>query len=274
VIWGYERDTDGVYVRRAFAVEDDVQRGLGLTNFRANLAPPSAADPSHRDGRLSTMYLAKRFLVHRIPPEYDKALAGGMTDYQQVRAHARNVLLDFPKVLRSSLMITRKRLLAKRKLPSLVSRSPFNEYRLHFDAEQRPNRNSRITLIQEVDRFGVPRLRVDWRYSQEDLASPVQSLQLLGDELSRSGVGELRIDSQLLSDAIERELGVGSHHIGTTRMAASPRMGVVDPTCRVHGVDNLFVASSSVFPTTGAANPTLTITALAIRIADNVRRAG
>jgi len=63
-----------------------------------------------------------------------------------------------------------------------------------------------------------------------------------------------------------------AHHIGTTRMSASPSSGVVDPQCRVHGVDNLYVAGSSVFPTGGWAFPTLTIVALALRVADSLRQ--
>jgi choline dehydrogenase-like flavoprotein len=272
VIWDYERDPQGVYVRRVFSLSDEEQRRLGLPNFRAILAPPSVADPSHRSGLLSAVYLAKRFLVHRIPPEYDKALAGGMTGYQHLAAHARNVLLGSPQIIASLGTITRKRLLAERKLPSILTNSPANEYNLHFDAEQTPNRESRVTLSRDVDGFGVNRLQVDWRYSEADIAGPVRSLQILGEELAQSRVGAMQIDPDGLGNQVEQAMGVGSHHIGTTRMALTPKTGVVDPTCSVHGVGNLFVASSSVFPTTGVANPTLTITALAIRIADHLRQ--
>jgi choline dehydrogenase-like flavoprotein len=68
-----------------------------------------------------------------------------------------------------------------------------------------------------------------------------------------------------------RDTGVGSHHIGTTRMSSDPTQGVVDPHCRVHGVDNLYISSSSVFPTSSYANPTLTILAFALRLADHIK---
>jgi choline dehydrogenase-like flavoprotein len=273
VIWNYEQDAEGVYVRRVLSLGEDAQRRLGVPNFRAILAPPKVADPAHGSGLLSAVYLAKRFLVHRVPPEYDKSLAG-MTGYQHVAAHARNVLLGSPEIFASVGTITRKRLLARRKLPSILTRSAAGEYNLHFDAEQTPNRDSRVTLSRDVDRLGVNRLRVDWRYSAADIEGAARNLQVIAEELERSGVGEIRIDVDELTGEIERGLGVGSHHIGTTRMDAGPKLGVVDPSCRVHGVPNLFVASSSVFPTTGAANPTLTITALAIRIADHLKENG
>jgi choline dehydrogenase-like flavoprotein len=59
--------------------------------------------------------------------------------------------------------------------------------------------------------------------------------------------------------------------MGTTRMNGDPKLGVVDTDCKVHGVDNLFVAGSSVFPTSGAANPTYTILALALRLSEHLR---
>jgi choline dehydrogenase-like flavoprotein len=62
----------------------------------------------------------------------------------------------------------------------------------------------------------------------------------------------------------------GKHHMGTTRMAADPRHGVVDRDCRVHGTDNLYIGGSSVFPTTGHANPTYTLTQLALRLGDHI----
>ena len=88
---------------------------------------------------------------------------------------------------------------------------------------------------------------------------------LLGRMLEQQGLGRLEPGSGVphYTDA--------SHHMGTTRMSASPRTGVVDRDCRVHGVRNLYVAGSAVFPSAGHANPTLTIAALALRLADYLR---
>ena len=83
----------------------------------------------------------------------------------------------------------------------------------------------------------------------------------------------MRIEEWVTADdsSWPEDLGWGHHHMGTTRMNASPRFGVVDSDCAVHGVEGLYVAGSSVFPTGGYVNPTLTIVALAIRLADHLR---
>jgi choline dehydrogenase-like flavoprotein len=88
--------------------------------------------------------------------------------------------------------------------------------------------------------------------------------------LARSGAGELLFDDELLAGQIARSVPLG-HHIGTARMAATPRKGVVDGDCAVFGLPNLYVASSAVFPTCSYANPTLTIVALAMRLAQHLR---
>jgi choline dehydrogenase-like flavoprotein len=271
LVWDYECDADGVYVRRNLGIREEVQRREALLNFRCILAPRPIDDPSHRNGILSAVYLAKRFLVHRIPPEYNKALAGAMTPYQRVLAHMRNVVFGAPQLLAFSGKLIRERLLPERKLPSVMLHNPANVYDLHFDAEQSPNRDSRVTLSDKSDEFGTPRLRVDWRFSETDVQSVAKSFEILRDEFRRSGVGQTRSTPEEITEGIRRGVGVGSHHIGTTRMASSPKDGVVDENCRVYGMENLFIASSSVFPTTSYANPTLTITAIAIRIADHVK---
>src|SRR5690606_2842155 len=101
-----------------------------------------------------------------------------------------------------------------------------------------------------------------------------RSYALLSRELSRTGAGRLDFDAGKLAAKAKRHGIVGGHHIGTTRMSADPAQGVVDPDCRVHGVGNLHVASASVFPTSGQANPTLTLLALTFRLAEHLGRNG
>jgi len=134
--------------------------------------------------------------------------------------------------------------------------------------EQAPDPDNRVTLGTERDALGVPRLRVRFRWNPIDQRSAARSQELLAAALAGAGIGELRYQRR---DGIALVTQMSTHHpAGTARMAASPREGVVDPECRVHGVRNLHVASSAVFPTAGHANPTLTILALAIRVADAV----
>lgn len=134
--------------------------------------------------------------------------------------------------------------------------------------EQAPHPDSRVTLLQAKDSLGMPRLHLDWRLQESDWRSIVRSMELTADALAAAGVGRARMQVQV-SDPWST-LSWGAHHMGTTRMAASEADGVVDANGRVFGLDNLYIAGSSVFPTGGAANPTLTIVALALRLADHL----
>jgi len=140
-------------------------------------------------------------------------------------------------------------------------------------SEQTPNPTSRVTLSATRDALGQRRVRLDWRLVPEDLASVRRVLKLWGASLARSGLGHLRLVSPTRDDPWPGAIGWGNHHMGTTRMAADPTRGVVNAQGRVHGIANLYIAGSSVFPTAGAANPTLTIVALAVRLAEHLQEA-
>ncbi|HEV7633547.1 MAG TPA: GMC family oxidoreductase, partial [Steroidobacteraceae bacterium] len=114
--------------------------------------------------------------------------------------------------------------------------------------------------------------RVDWRINDGDRRGYERLMQVLHSELPRLGLGTLALHGLHDADGWPAAMLGGKHHMGTTRMHDDPRQGVVDAGCRVHGLANLFVAGSSVFPTGGYANPTLTIAALAIRLADDLKR--
>lgn len=271
IIWDYERSHEGVYCRRSLSIREPAQRREQLLNFRCTLSHPPIHDPAHGSSILSAAYLVKRFLIHKIPPEYSKDLAGHMTPYRRALPHLRNVALRWPALIPFSFKWVAKRLLARRKLPSVSLFNRRNVYSLHFDAEQAPNPESRITLTDERDALGVPRLRVDWRHSDLDIESVARIWQLIRRDLRNSGVATVQREEGSFAERILAQLGVGSHHIGTTRMAGDPSRGVVDSNCRVHGLDNLFIASSSTFPTASFANPTLTIVAFAVRVAEYLK---
>lgn len=142
--------------------------------------------------------------------------------------------------------------------------------RLVVSTEQCPNPDSRVTLSEERDALGMPKVRLDWRLNALDWHTMSRTAGILHEDLRRSGVVEA---SALLFDgACDEGPRWNWHHIGTTRMHEDPRRGVVDADCRVHGVGNLYIAGSSVFPTAGNHTPTLTIIALALRTADHLRR--
>lgn len=132
--------------------------------------------------------------------------------------------------------------------------------------EQAPNRSSRVLLDpSEKDRFGRARLQLDWRINELDLHTIRSLAEETGRALAEQNLGRLRIAPEILAGG-HGDLGMHSHHMGTTRMSASPRYGVVDGDCRVHGVENLYIGGGSVFSTGGGCNPTFTIVCLALRL--------
>ena len=137
-------------------------------------------------------------------------------------------------------------------------------------AEQLPNPTSRITLDDETDAFGVPRVRLDWRLTDLDRWSIRRHQEIVDEELRRAGIGRIE---RMMGDEDPPALFEGNkHHMGTTRMHADPHRGVVDADARLHEAPNVFVAGSSIFPTVGCSNPTLTIAALSLRLADTLQR--
>jgi choline dehydrogenase-like flavoprotein len=268
-VWhGYLVSPDGIYCRRRFALTAAAQRELGTGNFIARLHHPRITDPSHRTGALSFLYLAKAL----IPYEYGKRLHGGEAfSVASWLRHARNVAADPVETVGFAVHLLRRRILAERKFPSIVVRPRANRFSVDFHCEQRPNYDSRVTLTGERDALGVPRLRVDWRYTAWDIRTVEQGLRVLAEELARTGTGRLEYDPASLEAEAVRYGAYGGHHLGTARMAETPADGVVDRDCRVHGVDNLFIASSAVFPTSSQANPVLTILALTLRLAEHLK---
>jgi choline dehydrogenase-like flavoprotein len=134
--------------------------------------------------------------------------------------------------------------------------------------EQTPNRSSRVTLDDAaLDRFGNPRLVLDWRINEQDKRTILQSAIELGKKLAMLNLARVKVYENVFTTE-GLDLGMHSHHMGTTRMSVDGRTGVVDRNCQFHGVDNLYVAGGSVFATGGACNPTLTIVALASRLGD------
>jgi choline dehydrogenase-like flavoprotein len=137
--------------------------------------------------------------------------------------------------------------------------------------EQSPNPDSRVMLSTAKDAFGLNQTKLDWRLSASDRANLRLNMEALARAFGVWGQGSVRILFQDRDKWDEAE-GWGNHHMGTTRMAADPRKGVVDADCKVHGISNLYVAGSSVFTTSTTVNPTLTIVALALRLADHVQQ--
>jgi len=135
--------------------------------------------------------------------------------------------------------------------------------------EQRPNPDSRVTLADRRDRFGMPISRIDWRTSDEEARTMRRVTELMVEQFTRMGIEAPVLEDWVRDGAMfPQTLRDVAHPTGTTRMADDPAHGVVDAQCQVHNVDGLFIAGSSVFPTAGQSNPTQMIVALALRLAD------
>lgn len=173
-----------------------------------------------------------------------------------------------------------------RQLPTLLLNAPttamtvadvrFNsvrarqDYSLETVFEPVPNRDSRVSLSAQRDALGLPQVIVDWRLTEQDRDNFTRQTDLVLDGLTRAGVIEGVEGTRPGAAAWPDDVMGCWHHMGTTRMSEDPAKGVVDADCRVHGINNLFIAGSSVFPTVGSDSPTITLVVLALRLADHI----
>ena len=176
-------------------------------------------------------------------------------------AEVRQLAGELPLLARAGLARLRRR-------PFLVDSLVMVE-----QLEQPADPESRVNLGTRVDRFGRPVLRLDWRISRQTLRAQRCLHRLLAERVHQQRIG--RLESALLQQPdAEPEYSEGGHPMGASRMSADPRQGVVDCNARVHALDNLYIAGSSIFPTGGQANPTLALVALALRLAEHLRNEG
>jgi choline dehydrogenase-like flavoprotein len=246
------------------ALSPEIQREEKLLNCAAFLDEyPAADDPWHAGQRLLARLRGKEPTEDHVElasfwrRDYDLADEIPPSATRDVRA----ILRHGPSVVGGAYRMARQR------RPPLFRARRVDVYCL---TEQLPDPSSRVTLSDRRDALGIPIPRIDWRIADVELRSVRRLEELLGDALIRLGHARPVAASW---PANERDAMVDrAHPMGTTRMADDPHEGVVDRDGRVHGVDGLYVAGSSVFPTSGHVNPTLTIVALAIRLADHLKQ--
>jgi choline dehydrogenase-like flavoprotein len=272
----FKLDPSGAWYRRRFMLTAEAQLKHGVLNTSFWPDNPPFYDPRHGSGVLSMVFLALAFpptgrwllseairLAHTGPRPYPLA------------AHLRNALLGAPRGAADVYRILRDRFLRKPKKPGFLVANRAGKYALHFHAEQIPHPDSRIAIGEETDRFGVPRAVIDLRFTDQDVQSVIDSHRLLDEALQASGMAKLEYlyPAEQLKDRVYAQASDGLHQVGTTRMGDDPRTSVVDSNLKAHGLENLFVASSSVFPTSGQANSTFLAVAFAARLACHLRAA-
>jgi hypothetical protein len=145
-------------------------------------------------------------------------------------------------------------------------------YKLRVRLEHAPNPKSRVLLASKKDAYGLPQVDLKLQFGELE-GRTIQVIQkYLARWLGMNGIGRMQIDFTQNPPLWQKKVGWQYHHCGGTRMSNSPREGVVDSSCRVHGIGNLYIAGSSVFPTSGHANPTMNIVAISLRLVDELKR--
>jgi len=137
--------------------------------------------------------------------------------------------------------------------------------------ELTPDPDNRVMLSQKKDNLGENQVILKWKIRDLDKYTITKLHDFLDTKFRNSRIFNLKIFDNFIEERFPYSYESGHHHTGTTRMSDKPESGVVDKNCKVHGISNLYIAGSSVFPTAGVANSTLTIIALAIRLSDHIR---
>jgi choline dehydrogenase-like flavoprotein len=254
------KDEHGIYMRRRLWLTPEAQRDRRIMNIIAYPYRTSSDDPQHRDPVLSLLHLAGT------RPE--QLRRDGL---YTTLAHLRNVAISNPLALADAGRQLWGRFRGSPRLPFVLPYRRHNREAISFQGEHAPNLESRVVLSDRTDQFGMPRLEPRVAFSEIDSVTVLKFYSILDNSLQKLGLGRVEFaESELRKCLYQATTNYDSHahHIGTTRMSDNPREGVVDSNCRVHGIENLYIAGSSVFATSGHANPTLTILALTLRLAD------
>jgi choline dehydrogenase-like flavoprotein len=271
-IFGHERDPAGVYVRRRLTFSSELQTNERLPNAAMWLVNPEVSDPSHGNAILSFVYLAlaspvgRFFVAEGIRQAHIKTATR-----RSVLPHLLNVLRHLPSAIRFAVAFGYQRFLKRgRKVPGFFVPSAANAYPLLYHGEHLPHFESRVETVAERDALGMPRLRTHLWFSNEDITQVMHAHRCLDHYLRERGVGYLEYLHDDSEAAVREQLFGGYHQAGTTRMSATPDHGVVDGDLAVHGLSDLYIASSSTFVTSGQANSTFMLIVFALRLADHL----
>lgn len=268
----FERDEHDTYIRRRFTLSEEAQRRNRVLNTSFYLDNPPFYEHEHRNATLSAVFLGLA-----IPPIGRRILAEGIRlrhvgpKPYRVGKHILNIVRRPFRAAADVADIVWRRYVSSVRKPGFILHNEGGRYAIHYHAEQLPNPDSRLTLRTTPSGEGV--LSVDYRYLEADIDSLLRCHELLDAELRSVGRGHLEYlaeDAEGVRAMAWEQATDGFHSIGTTRMSDDPAKGVVDRELRVHGVGNLFIASSSVFPTSAEANPTFFAAVLAVRLAHHL----
>ncbi len=267
----YYRDECGVFVRNYIGICSGKLIEQKIPNISLRPHFHAVGDPIHGSSILSAIYYAKnvRAIARRVPMNLDPI--GGLSKDALMKlhfGHFRNLLQDFPGLASFVPSFLLNNVLGTRRIPSILQQPKDGSFPMLYQSEQTPLPTSRIYLGKRKDQFGHRRIKIHYDVADSDFEAIIRAHQLFKQQVEDSKVGKFEfIDLELVKEMRRQMQPVQGHFIGGTRMSTQPQKGVTDLNCKVFSVENLFIAGSSVFPTNAAANPTLTIIALALRLA-------
>jgi hypothetical protein len=268
--YGFLHNPDGTYMRRRLQFTSDFLVKNNLLNAAFWLDNPLYYDHKHKNGAMSLMYLAMvtPFLKNKLAPA---AVAYSISKgkAKNIHRHLSNLIKDFPGSILTPATIFYKRYVYKRKLPGIFFFNRKNTYALYFHSEQVPVAENCMEL-----EAGTEKLIINYELTETDVNSVIKLHEAIDQSLRASNCGELQYwyQKEELADVIRNISKDGLHQIGTTRIANSPKDGVVDRDLKLWGTNNIYICSSSVFPTSGQANPTFFLGAFAARLANFLSR--
>jgi choline dehydrogenase-like flavoprotein len=271
-LWGYRR-SGACYARRRFALSLADLEQTRSANINFHLDNPPMADPAHGRAGLSAtaLVLGLPLVGARILPGPMRQFFVGEAPTWGARArHLQNVA----RTPLAAAKFIWQGWRGRRTVPVLpgMLEPKAGRFALSFNAEQVPRFENAIRLSPVKDRFGMPRIDIEKTVGDTEIAAVIRAHERLAERTKAAGTGQVIFkDRSTLPDTIRRSSGDGYHQIGLARMGRDPDTSVTDTDAKVHGIQNLFVAGSAVFPRSSHANPTLTIVCQALRIADHLK---
>jgi choline dehydrogenase-like flavoprotein len=270
ILFLFETDEQGVFCRRRWWPTPKMQQECKVGNAIMYLNRSINAKENPVESFKFVTNTVSNALKNKTPKNIIRALNKSKND---LREHSVYSLKNIHNVIPAAIGAGFRRVANKRvplRLPSINSKW----LHIYFQTEHMPNPESRIVLSETLDRLGVPVPIVKVAFSESDIETVIASLAIFFERFEEQKKGKIYFDRENLREFLMSKIAnfdSVAHHLGTTRMSDDPATGVVDANCKVHDVSNLYIAGSSIFPTGGHANPTLTIVALTLRLADHLK---
>lgn len=253
----------GAFARRRLRPLSQTVTGERIVNIAFWCENGAAGNPEHGNATASARYLATRLLRFgrgegALGPHIDNVMRAPFSAASGLAAAAY--------------LLAAARLTGRHPHNLTLTPAAKGAWRLDYHAEQPPHADNRISLADSLDSAGLPKLRIDFRFKDEEIEAVVRAHDLLDADLQHAGAGKLVFhgDREQRIASVRAAARDGYHQLGGAVMSADAHAGVVDTDLRTHAVANLWIAAGSVFPSGGQANPTLTIVALARRLAAHI----